>query len=49
MDNSPKKNENHCHRLHPHVVSNLYEFLSSAAEHKRRYLKECLDRLWASL
>jgi len=24
----------------PHVVQNLYEFISSA-EHKRRYFKEC--------
>jgi len=25
---------------HPHVVPNLYEFLSSA-EHKKRYFEEC--------
>ncbi|MGL5597903.1 MAG: hypothetical protein ACRDDA_07235 [Aeromonas sp.] len=29
---------------HPHVVSNLYEFLSSA-EQKGRYLEECTDIL----
>jgi len=36
--------------IHPQVVPNLYEFLSSA-EHKRRYFEECQynQQLWASL